>query len=107
MGEVIRPERIEVISPSEWEARGSGGGMSGLSPDMIKGISLALQNPTAVKDMFHMDDSQAQNAKGVSAGLATFLAVKYGGKYLGDEMAGAIGGLLGAYLGKKMFGSSR
>lgn len=95
---LTREQRMEELQKELQELQG---GQSGGSLENL------FQNPSKLKAMFAVNDSQAGNLKSLIAGGGTALSVKYLGKSIGDVPAALIGAGLSAFLAGKIFGGGK
>ena len=95
-GEMISPQ--QRISELEQEINQLKGGVNSGA------LANILENPSALKTMFTVDEKQALNVASLITGGASGLGRKYLTNLVGPELAGAIGGFLGGYVSRKLMG---
>jgi len=84
----VSPDKVEVL-PAE-------------TPNEV--LLKLMQNPSALRNLFQLNDQQAENVRALLAGGGTTLAVKMFSRYVGPELAGAVGGFLGGYVSRRLLG---
>ena len=98
-GDVITPQ--QRISELEQEINSLKGGVN------TGALANIIENPSALRGLFSVNEAQTQNIKALITGVGTGTSVKYLSKYVGDELAAVMGAFASAYVAKKIFGSSR
>jgi len=95
-GDVITPQ--QRISELEQEINSLKGGVN------TGALANILENPSALKTLFTLDEKQALNVASLITGSTSGLGRKYLTNLVGPELAGAIGGWLGGYISKRVMG---
>lgn len=101
-GEVVsREERIRELQTELNELYNKGDkSLDGYRGGALEGI---LGNPNKMKELFSVNDRQAQNIKSIMVGTGTAAAVKYLGDKIGTKPAAILGALGMAIVTDKMF----
>ena len=95
-GEVITPsQRIAELENEIGRLQG------GVNTGALANI---IQNPSALRSLFTVDERQALNVASLITGGASGLGRKYLTNLVGPELAGAIGGFVGGYVSRKLMG---